>query len=450
MTSRRDFLWTGLGLVWLGCAKPRSETPLAHLHGHAWVSGAYSHYAKAYAGVERSAAEGTSGAYRILAQKGIVALDTLQAHEVPFFIRVADDGQSFRVQREVPDRLTFRADMNAEERDSATRAWKLARENIHKDYEDVRRLDFALSELLAQISRVRYAIDEGRTEQYRLVRQLDTIDAGGTLPFELPYQVSRADYGEVLLLVLGRVESERIRLMRTEAGILAVGLCARATDAGSSSLAANVRKVLLSVLDDRAKDAAPTLAYPERSETRAELLAEAKSVRRSIGASPEYRRWLAARMEEEDSLGQLLGILDSFTGLPTSNVYRQVMRIWRGGGDYLDYLKIAAAFVPGSSGVAGTLKTAVNDTERYRGELRKLGGYRAALAQLKDPNEGRGTVAGALVNLRSSLARRGLEQQVVFLKDPTEALNIEEELAASGFGKDPLPAVPGLGAPAPR
>ena len=162
----------------------------------------------------------------------------------------------------MPERLTFTADMSAADRERATRGWKLARDHVHTDYEEIRRLDFALGSLLSQLVRVRRAIDEGREEQYRLVRQLDTLDSGGALPFALPYQVGRQDYHSVLLLVLARIESDRERLGRTEVAIVAVGLTARATDAGSASLSSNVRKVLLGVVRDSNDDSGIGAAYP--------------------------------------------------------------------------------------------------------------------------------------------------------------------------------------------
>jgi hypothetical protein len=41
--SRRDFLASSAVVALVGCGPRRSETPLAHLYGTAWVHGAYSH-----------------------------------------------------------------------------------------------------------------------------------------------------------------------------------------------------------------------------------------------------------------------------------------------------------------------------------------------------------------------------------------------------------------------
>ncbi len=441
--TRRDLL-LGSAVVLAGCTRRPAETPLAHLYGKEWVHGAYSYYAKAYVDVEEHAQEGSFDAYKLLAQKGVTALDALQSREVPFFIRVAPDGSSFRVEREVPERLTFGAEMSQADRDAATAAWKLAREHIQTDYEEVRRLDWALSELLSQITRVRYAIDEGRVEQFRLCRQLDTLGGGGELPFQLPYQVSRADYQNVLWLLLDRIEADRERLRHTEASIVAVGLGARATDAGSASLAPNLRKVLLAVVHDAEANKAPPTEYPSEAERQRESLARSKKLHDTIEASDEYKAWLAAQLEAEDTIGKLLSVLDSVTHLPTSSIYRQVMRIWRGGGDYLDYLKLAAAIVPGGSNVSGVLGQAVDSTERYRELVRKAGGAEAFAQSLADrAKDGKLEVDGAgLVNVASAGARRRLDRQLAFYKDASESASVAEELAATLLGTGPLPEVP--------
>lgn len=436
---RRQFLVGSALVSAFGCARPQPEAPLAHLHGKAWVSGAYSHYAEAYLNLERRARTQSVDAYRLLAQKGVTALDALQAREVPFFVRVADDAESFRIERVVPERLTFTAEMTAADRERATRAWKLAREHVHTDYEEIARLDFALTSLLSQVSRVRGAIDEGRVEQYRLVRQLDALERGGALPFELPYQVGRQDYQEVLTLLLARIEEDRERLRHTEAAIVAVGLAARATDAGSASLAANVKKVLLAVT--RAAADEPGAAYPERADERAPLLERGRRLHRSLGASPEYQAWLSARLEEEDTLGKLLTVLDSMTGLPTSSVYKQVLRIWRGDGDYFEYLKLALAVVPAGSAMGATLGDAVARTESYRAEVQKLGGAAEAVKRVAG-TDGRSSYGGALLNVATEHARRKLDRQLAFIADAEEERRIASELAETALGRGPLPAVP--------
>lgn len=417
---------------------------MAHLHGREWVHGAYQHYAARYLEVEQAARSRSFESYKQLAQKGITALDALQSREVPFHIRVADGAQSFRVQRDVPERLKFTADMSQVEREEATRGWKLAREHIHQDYEAVKRLDFALTELLDQVTRVRLASDEGLIEQYRICRQLGELDEGGELPFELPYQVTRDDYRRVLYLLVDRLEGDRARLAGLEASIVAVGLTARSTDAGSATLAASVKKVLLAVLSDAAEVDAPAAAYPQQEEARAAALSRGRDLVKKISASEEYQSWLAAQREAEDSLGQLLVVLDSLTGLPTSSIYKTVLQMWRGDADYLDYLELAASFVPGG----GQLSRALGEGVGYSRELRKH--YSAAVAQAGGARElaaavtegDGGLTSGRVLNLASSYARQRLGKQLVFFQTPEELAQVEEELAASEVSRGVLEAVP--------
>lgn len=432
MPTRREMLIAGALFAALGCERRTPETPLAHLHGKAWVSGAYSHYAEAYLDVERRARTGSFGAYRILAQKGVAALEGLQQREVPFFVRVAGDASSFRIERELPERLTFTADMNAGDRERATRIWKLAREHIHHDYEEIHRLDFALTALLGELVKVRRAIDEGRVEQFRLVRQLRSLDSGGELPFALPRGVARADYHSVLLLLIERIEGDRERLRHTEAALVAVGLTARATDTGSASLSSNVKKVLLGVIAD-SNAPVPSASYPEREDERAPALGRARALRRAIEASPEYRSWLGARLEDEDAFGRLLVLLDAATGLPTSGIYKQMMRVWRGDGDYLGYLELALALVPGGSAVGKDLSDAVSRTKSYREELRRVGSAKALRSS---------ELAGALVNLGTEHARQKLDRQLAFLGSAAEEREVAEALAETALMKEPMPAVP--------
>jgi hypothetical protein len=286
--------------------------------------------------------------------------------------------------------------------------------------------------LLGELVKVRRAIDEGRIEQFRLVRQLRSLDSGGELPFELPSGVTRTDYHSVLLLLIDRIEGDRERLRHTEAALVAVGLTARATDAGSASLSSNVKKILLGVIAD-SNEPVPSASYPEREDERAPALARARALRRTLEASAEYQSWLAPRLEAEDALGQLLVLLDAATGLPTSSIYKQVMRIWRGDGDYLGYLELALAVVPGRSAVGKDLSAAVDRTKGYREELRRVGSAKA---------RGSSELAGALVNLGTEHARQTLDRQLAFFGSAAEEREAEQALAETALMKEPMPVVP--------
>jgi hypothetical protein len=434
--GRRDFGLALAGLAApLACARREPETPLAHLYGRDWVRGAYGQYASAYADVQARARDRTFDSYRLLSQRGITALEALQAREVPFHLRVRPDAPRFAIERELPERLTFTAGMSAAERAEATRIWKLGRDNIHRDYDEIRRLEHALTTLLDELGHVRVAIDQGRVEQFRIARQLSELAQGGALPFALPYQVSREDYTSILLLLLERLEDDGERLRRVEASMVAVGLVARATDAGSASLAPNVRKVLLAIAQDseQAAGARPAV-YPEAREQREPLVARARALHATLISSEDYRAWLAAEREREDQLGKFLAVLDQVTGLGVSAVYRQVLRIWQGEGDYLGYLRLAAALVPHGSGVSGVLQAAVESTERYRDLVSSADRARAVFEAAGRSQSGTLEIEGALLNVGTRQARTKLDRQLVFFRDAGELEQVSQELSGSLLG----------------
>lgn len=424
--TRRSFAVGGIAVVVGSCVQKKPDTPLAHLYGRGWVEGAYTHYAEAHQRVEgRAQTQGTE-ARQILAQRGVSALAALQVREVPFWVRVSPDAASFRVERDVPERLTFTANMSQAARDEATRVWSQARDHIQKDYEDVRRLDAALGGLLGSVSDVRHALDAGRLEQFRLCRQLTSIDGGEPLSFELPYQVSRADYGSVLLLLLERLESDAARLRRLEASLVATGLTARAADSGSLSLSQNLEKVLLSVEQDAARVQDAATAYPTDTE-RARHLTAARAVRQEIAASPEYSAWLQAERDREDVIGQFLTMIDRVTGLPTSAVYQQILRLWRGDDDYLGFLRLALGFVPGGTALHATLDQAVHYSEQTRSVVATA----EELAELAKNADARGAAVlantGAL-NVATKKARQSLNRQLVFFESTEEVTQVRQAL----------------------
>ncbi len=451
--QRRGFLRLGLSMattlaplgglsLLAGCGAREPETPLAHLYGRDWVHGAYRHYADVYIEVEGRARQQSTGSYKILSQRGVTSLTNLQAREVPFHIRVAKDEQSFRVQRDLPERLTFRAGMSQADRDVATKHWKLARDHIHQDYIEIRHLDYALGNLLSQVQALRIAGDEGRVEQYRICRQHLELSQGGELPFELPYQVSRADYVQVLELLVLRLERDRKRTAALESSMVTVGLTARATDAGSGSLAQNLTLTLLAVTRDAEAMERQSAEYPQGEALAADLQV-ASGLVHQIQDSAEFKTWLAAQREAEDQLGQLLVILDAVTGLPTSAVYRQMMRLWRGEADYLDYLSTAVMLLPGGSEAARIVKGAVERTQEYRATYRKavrlVGDVREVKQRLA---RGELDVGGMLLNTGSQYARERLDRQLVYLRDTTQLEEAQRELESLDALRGPIPEVP--------
>lgn len=435
------------------CGSRAPETPLAHLYGQEWVHGAYKLYSTKYAAVQTSADETSHDVYRVLAQKGVVALDNLQSRDVPFYVRVDPGAQSFVIERKVPERLTFSADMTDADRKNAELAWKKARDNIHLDYEEVRRLDNALTRLLGQVQKIRNAIEEGRIEQYRMVVQLAELKTDPTrLPYQLPYQVTPKDYEEILLLLLERLEDDRARLGLIEADVIAVGMTVRSTDANSATMAASIRKVLLAVIEDGTLPPRDPLFPPDQGE-RAKLLATARALQAKIETSPEFITWRNAEQEKRlAALGAFLVVLDQMTGLPTSQVYRTVLNLWRGDHDYLTYLKTIAGLVPHGGAVARTLVEAIEYTDKARkvagtvmatvkaassGSLDALAAEAKAQATAQITAQAKGVV----LNTASRFALERAERQLSFFKDKAEVGKVTDLLAQTNLMTQ---AIPGL------
>lgn len=453
LVSRRAF---ALGLCALpvapvtlvGCGKP--QTPLAHLHGKGWVHGAYEYYGKGYRDLQAGTELRSFEAYRVLAQKGVTSLDALQSREVPFHIRVEQGDQRFAFEREVPERLMFRADMAEADRQAATAAWEKAREHIHTDYAEIRRLEWALTRLLQQLQQVRATIDETRREQFRLTRQAGEVQ-GGQLPFELPYQVTPKDYEIVLYLLIERLEDDRQRLEALEGTILTVGLTVRATDAGSASLAANIRKVLLAVVEDT-KDEPRPITFPATEGERDELLARGRELSQAIARSPEYAAWIKEEQDRAiDQVGMVFSLIDQFTGLPTSAIYRTAVDIWRGNDDYLAYVKTLVKILPAGREVAKALDQAVALTEKARDVIatgeKGLAIAKKAVALGKkglDVDRGdvealSGALGGALLNTGTKYAKGQLNKQLAFFENEIESTKVAQALRETGLMTEPLP-----------
>jgi hypothetical protein len=418
--------------------------------------------------VQTASEKATRSAYSVIAQKGVTALGALQTREVPFFIRVDDGEQGFAIAREMPERLTFTADMSAADRQTAQAKWEKAREFIQTDYEEIRRLDWALTTLLGQLQHVRSAIEQGKAEQYRQVRQIVALAEGDKPPFDLPFQVSVGDYRDVLYLLLERLDDDRQRLSRVESDIVTVGLTARATDAGSGSLAANLNKVLLAVVTDAEASQPRAATFPQEGDDRAKYLARGKELYDAIKQTPEYVTWEKhERTKAFDQIGSLLSMVDAMTGLHTSAIYQQVLDIWRGDADYFSYLKTLVKMLPGGSAVAKVAEQAIDLTEKVRKVADKVekgiavanqavdAGKKIASGQLPQipqlpglpslPDAG-GIVQlardGGLLNAGSDFARSKLDKQLAFFKDPKELGQVKGLLGDSSLMTSALPSLP--------
>ena len=422
------------------------------------MHGAYELYARKYQDVQSNAESSTNDAYRSLAQKGVLALEALQSREVPFFLHVDDADGRFAIERAVPERLTFAASMSDADRQAATAAWNKAREHIQTDYEEIRRLDWAMTTLLRQLQRIRRAIDEGEVEQFRLVKELAQADEG-KVPFELPYQVTKDDYFRIVDLLLLGLEEDRRRLQIIERDIVAVGLVSRATDAGSGSLAANIRKVLLAVVTDSDATEPRSATYPAAPDERDRRLASARELAKRIKASPEFARWSKAEDAKKfEQLGSFLTILDSITGLPTSAIYRQVISVWKGEGDYLSHLRALAHLVPGGGQVAKVLDEAIDTTEKAR----KIASTAIRVAQSGVPSpdalvregvlraqaeasrvdarlKGEGA---AVLNTATQFGRSRLDRQLAFFQGQDEIASVAEQLSQTRLMRLEMPRIP--------
>jgi hypothetical protein len=434
VVGRRVVLATGLSLpagltLTAGGCAPKPTTPLAHLYGDQWVHGAYELYGDSFGELERAAHGSAMDAYRVLAGRGIGALDGLQEREVPFFIRAQPDSGRFGIQRTVPERLTYTADMSEEDRAAAKAAWERARENIQRDYEEVRTLEWALSELLGRLVEVRSAMEKSREEQFRLTRQLREVGEG-SLPYELPYQVKPSNYASVVAMLVARLEDERARLAALESAVVSVGLTVRATDAGSASLASNLRKVLLGVVHD-AEGAEPDKAVFPSEGDRQGVEKRGRALAAEIEKSPEYAAWLKREREAElDQIGAFLSVLDQVTGLPTSAVFKQAVTILSGDADYLDYLKLAASIAPHGSEISSVMDTAVTLTST----VRSASGDAARLLAAAEAGD-----AGVLLNHSTSYARRHVNKQLAFYESAEEADQVAQALAAAPLMSRPMP-----------
>jgi hypothetical protein len=432
------------------CGNREPDTPLAHLYGKEWVHGAYKLYSTKYADVQTSADTTSHDAYRVLAQKGVTALDALQSRDVPFYVRVAADAHAFGIERKVPERLTFTSDMNDADRKAAEAAWKKARDHIHTDYEEIRRLDWALTRLLSQVQLIRNAIEEGRLEQFRLVLQLMELKKDPTqLPYQLPFQVSPKDYEEILLLLVERLEDDRARLAQLEADVVAVSLTTRTTDANSATLAASIKKVLLAVVEDGAIPSRAPL-FPADEGEKAKLLETARALAAKIEASPEFKKWRDAEREKKLAMiGVFLQALDAMTGLNTSAIYRTVLDVLRGDQDYFFYVKTLISFMPRGGKVASTLIEAVEYTEKAR----KIAGQVQATVDAVKNKDAQSIVdvasssllkqgSDVVLNTASRFAAERVNKQLSFFKEKAEVKKVEEALGQTDLVMKVMPSIP--------
>lgn len=426
------FLPFGFGTI-AGC-QSQPKTPLAHLYGEKWVHGAYELYSGQYGAVRDTAEQDSFDAYKVIAQKGIVALDSLQSRGTAFFIKVDSKADKFSIERNIPERLTYTADMSDSDRKAAKENWEKAREHLHTDYEEIRRLNWSLTTLLKKLQAVRNGIETSQIEQYRMVVQVATLREGGKPPFDLPFQVTSQDYQDICILLLERLEDVKIRMRAVEAAIVSVGLVTRATDANSGSLAANLNRVLVAVVKDAEAATPRPNAYPQTGE-KDDVQSKGAKLYDEIKGSEDFKKWeKAEKAKAFEGLGTVFSVFEQMTGLPTSRVYKQVLDIWMGDQDYLNYLKIAASLVPGGGKLVKVVESGLELTQKARDAQKMLKGgiTQAALAELQKK--------GAPMMNATEYGLKRADKQLALLKSPDEAKQTAQELAETKLMKSDLPS----------
>jgi hypothetical protein len=216
-----------------------------------------------------------------------------------------------------------------------------------------------------------------------------------------------------------------------------VGLTVRATDAGSASLAANIRKVLVAVVRDAEASAPRPARYPGSKEAQDGLVAKGRARYEQIRRSPEYEQWLKQEKARAwQQLGVLFSVIDQLTGLQASAAYRQVLDLWSGGADYLGYLKVIVSLAPGGSELSKALGQAVEVTGAVRRAGAKLG------ASASGEQIAASTREAGLVNTASRFARSRLDRQLAYYRTKPEVDEAVEALRGTRLMSQPLPEIP--------
>jgi hypothetical protein len=430
--------WTvvGLAAVVLACGcGHKQKTPFDHLYGNAWCDGVYAGYAERYEDVYRGAGESARSSYSYLVQDGAVALTRLQSRGTPFFVGIDDASGRFSIRREVPERLTFTADMTEEDRRIATEQFEIARQHLAEDYTDVQRLELALNGLLDTLTVIRNLIDQTVQESYNLT-QIRLAMREGELPFEMPYQVTPKRYDDVLVLLLARLEQDLADLRALESGMLAVVLTARATDSRGQSLAGNIEVAVLASVEDQQQATARRLppAMPAGDLWTAQRgVGEAAFGR--IQADPAYQQFAAAKTTGPDPIGAVLSVIDAAYGTNLAGAARAVRQMIEGGdADYFALLKGVASLAPAGSVVGSVLDKAVMLTDTYRKAVATVDKAQAMAGKIQNAGDALGQLQGAspewLINQAGSVD--GAMNQIVFIKDEAQRADVQQQL--KGFG----------------
>jgi hypothetical protein len=417
-----------------GCAH-KPKTPFEHLYGEAWCQGVYQGYSEQYDAVLTGAGINVKQSYSYLVREGVVALARLQSRGTPFFVGLDQASGAFQIRREVPERLTFTADMTDEDRRLATEQFELARAHIAEDYTDVQRLEHSLNGLLDTLTGIRGVIQRTEQEMFNL-SQIRQAMREGDLPFEMPYQVTPKRYDDVLVLLLARLEHDLGDLRALESGILTVVLAARATDTRGQSLAGNIEVAVLASMEDQSNSAARRLppAMPD-GELWISQHTAGEQIFARIAADPAYQQFAAAKTAGPDPIGAVLSVIDAAYGTHLADAARAVRTMIEGGDvDYFALLKGVASIAPAGTVVGEVLDKAVMLTDTYRKAVASVDKAKALAGKVKNAGEALGQVQGAgpewLINQAGSV--EGAAGQIVFIRDEAQRFDVQEKL--KGFG----------------
>ncbi len=140
------------------------------------------------------------------------------------------------------------------------------------------------------------------------------------------------------------------------------------------------------------------------------------------------------------------------TGLPTSNIYKTVLGVWRGDHDYLTYMKTIVGFVPHGGAVARTIVEAIEYTEKARQlsgavvaavKVASSGSLDAVAAEAKAQITAQATAQakGIVLNTASRFALERVPKQLSFFKDKAEVAKVADLLAQTDLMKQVIPGL---------
>jgi len=189
--------------------------------------------------------------------------------------------------------------------------------------------------------------------------------------------------------------------------------------------------------------------FPGQEDEKVTLGDRARALATAIERSKEFARWQIEEREKKlAAFGAFLGVLDTMTGLPTSQIYKTVLALWKGDNDYLQYLKTIAAIMPRGGQVASTIVEAIEYTEKARQiagvvvETTKHGlSTDALLAEAKAQVMARAK-GSVVLNTASRFALERADKQLSFFKENAEIEKVTAMLGETELMRGAIPSIP--------